>query len=150
MSERFKPQNNYYIVEFQFAKWLRMDGFDEPCRAYYDSYKLAGGLPVFLTRPVKNSLYKGTFIAAPTIWEVERYFRDRYHIDINTITAYTGVERVTNISYYPVISAPSGFGKLGIKRLDEEDTKVFGSKEEALYHALKIVMNFVAIHKDNL
>lgn len=149
MSEIFKPQNNYDIVEFHFAKWLKLDGFDEPCRAYYDFHTLIK-LPMFLTRPVRNSLYKGTFIAAPTIWEVERYFRDRYHIDINTITAYTGVERVTNIVYYPVISAPSGFGKLGIKRLDEEDIKVFGSKEEALYHALKIVMNFVAIHKDNL
>lgn len=142
MLEKFKLQNNYYIVEPHFANRLRLDGFNEPCRAYYDMMKLIK-LPMFLTSPVKNSLYKGTFIAAPTIWEVERYFRDRYHIDINTITAYTGVERVTNIAYYPVISAPSNFGKLGIKRLDEEDTKVFGSKEEALYYALKIVMNFV-------
>lgn len=79
-------------VSYPLALALKKHGFDEPCR---DFYWTSDGTFKHTDAPVhKNSEHCTTMVAAPTLWQAQKWLRDRCGIHV-----YPTLESVNEVSY---------------------------------------------------
>lgn len=76
-------------VSYPLALRLKAAGFDEPCRDFYwtsDSTFKHTDAPVH-----KNSEHCTTMVAAPTLWQAQKWLREKYglHVSVDPYSDYS-------------------------------------------------------------
>lgn len=75
------------IVPFQTARKLKAAGFDEPCNSYYRIYKLfTNRFEPMIQYTVGYSHFNSTDkkgdYSAPTLWQTQKWLREKHNIHI--------------------------------------------------------------------
>lgn len=117
--------------DYNLSLSLKKAGFDEPCIAQWacepDGKPLLIGSTAFLFR---NSELKGRDVAAPFIWQAQKWLREKYHISV----------RVSYIAYHKVWFAD--WLNLDSGEFDDTDA-TFATYEEALADGISVVLELI-------
>lgn len=92
--------DNKDFVSFETAKRLKEAGFDEPCHAFY--WTCDGEFKDTKNRCHTNSASCEAMVTAPTLWQAQKWLREKKGIDIEIRVWIVGNER----EYRPDIMPP--------------------------------------------